>query len=139
MFLVLIQTLLLLHPHPHMIQISQADLIVCLVFSLFLLVPNNSRSLFKYRHAYIASSTHPQITDFRSSSHIAGIKDKFDSLELSDKYSLVYIVHGSSSSEVGDEIVHATSTLTYKIHFLFQNFLSIFCLPICSLKIVFVL
>lgn len=55
---------------------------------------------------------------------MAGIKDKFNSLELLGKYSLVHIVNGFSSFVVGDRVVHAS--LTLKNIFLVTNFFQYF-------------
>lgn len=49
---------------------------------------------------YIASFNRSRIIDFGASSHVIGIKNKFDSLELSYKYSHIHIADGSPSSMV---------------------------------------
>lgn len=67
---------------------------------------------FIHLHAYIAYST-PWVIDSVIFTHITCIKDKFDFLEFSNKYSLVYIVDGPSSV-VGDEVVLAIPLLTLK-------------------------
>jgi len=63
--------------------------------------------------AYIASSSRPWIIDSGVSSHMACIQNKFDSLNLSKKNSSVNIADDTQSRMFGNEVVHASPSLTF--------------------------
>ena len=63
-------------------------------------------------NTYIASSQKPWILDSGASSHITGIKQNFDLLNLSDKFPFINIADGIWSPVLGNRVVQVTPSLT---------------------------
>ena len=71
--------------------------------------------------AHNASPVKPWILDSKASSYMTGIKQKFVSLNFSNKFPLVNIADGIQSPILGNGVVQVTSSLTLTDVFL--NFL----------------
>ncbi|XP_020255709.1 uncharacterized protein LOC109832716 [Asparagus officinalis] len=61
--------------------------------------------------AYIASPHEPWVLDSEASSHMIGIKDRFISLHLSNKFPSIRIADGTLSPVFDAGVVHTTSSL----------------------------
>ena len=68
--------------------------------------------------AYFASSSRPWILGLRASSQMIRIQNYFNSLHLSNIFSSVNIADGTQSTVLGNEVVHATPSLTLTVSFL---------------------